>query len=384
MYNTNKVDRLSSGKYRARYSYRGKRYSKTFLNARMAQAWLDSEDFYIQSCERNGERYESPKQREAAQVVDRMTLNEWFDSEYMQRTDITHSTKQTNSNLWLRMVRPYIGEMQLTAITKKDVLDYATHNQSRAKSKDHAATVYKLLSSVLNRAVKFERIQTNPCQYPEFGRRPKPKQKELLTTDQLAVVLREVGKHYELAIKLAAACSLRVGEWSELRKKDVQIRRKGNDPVAAVVHIERSVSTDKGKEVIGKPKTEAGIRSVSVPNWLVKELAAHVDALPGAESLLFIRPCGKRITRQSFNKVLTRAGRVAGYVRDDLTTHQLRHFGATEFLRAGGNVKDVQARLGHTTSEMAMRYLHASQRRDEEIANSVPVFVAAPDVEDEG
>lgn len=219
MYNTNKVDRLSSGKYRARYSYRGKRYSKTFLNARMAQAWLDSEDFYIQSCERNGERYESPKQREDAQVVDRMTLNEWFDSEYMQRTDITHSTKQTNSNLWLHMVRPYIGEMQLTAITKKDVLDYATHNQSRAKSKDHAATVYKLLSSVLNRAVKFERIQTNPCQYPEFGRRPKPKQKELLTTDQLAVVLREVGKHYELAIKLAAACSLRVGEWSELRKR---------------------------------------------------------------------------------------------------------------------------------------------------------------------
>lgn len=47
-------------------------------------------------------------------------------------------------------------------------------------------------------------------------------------------------------------------------------------------------------------------------------------------------------------------------------------------------MKDVQARLGHTTSEMAMRYLHASQRRDEEIANSVPVFVAAPDVEDEG
>lgn len=384
--NTGKIEVLPSGNYRANYSYNKVRNRKTFPTKGMAQSWLEDEQDYIRQCERNGVPYQSYKERQKKEKEDLTTLNEWFDSDYMTRTDIRYSTKQTSLSLWDTWVRPFIGTQVLAKVTPLDVREYMAKIQKlpatkerKKLSKDRAAVVYKTLATVFNRAVKYERITLSPCQSPEYGRRPKTKEKDLLTTEQLAIVLREIGEHYQLAVKLASACSMRVGEWSELRKKDVDVIRDNTGAVVgALLHIERGVSTDKGKEVVDETKTEAGVRKVTVPGWLAPELAAHVDALADSEDLLFLRESGLRVTRQSFNKKLTRAGKKAGYVRSNLTTHQLRHFGATEFLRAGGTVADIKKRMGHTTSEMAMRYLHASQQRDAEIANSMPAFVIAP------
>jgi len=54
--------------------------------------------------------------------------------------------------------------------------------------------------------------------------------------------------------------------------------------------------------------------------------------------------------------------------RPDLRVHDLRHTGATMTARAGVTLAELQQRLGHSSVSAALRYQHAAQGRDTEIA----------------
>jgi integrase len=54
--------------------------------------------------------------------------------------------------------------------------------------------------------------------------------------------------------------------------------------------------------------------------------------------------------------------------RPDLRFHDLRHSGAVLAASTGATLAELMGRLGHSTPQAAMRYQHAAQGRDREIA----------------
>lgn len=60
---------------------------------------------------------------------------------------------------------------------------------------------------------------------------------------------------------------------------------------------------------------------------------------------------------KSFAKVLRPAARRSG-IDKRITAHSFRHGFATAYLLAGGNIRELQERLGHTSIKTTMRYLH--------------------------
>ena len=54
-----------------------------------------------------------------------------------------------------------------------------------------------------------------------------------------------------------------------------------------------------------------------------------------------------------------------------LRWHDLRHFSATTAAQTGATLAELQARLGHSTTQAAMRYQHAASNRDAEIAEAM-------------
>jgi integrase len=68
-----------------------------------------------------------------------------------------------------------------------------------------------------------------------------------------------------------------------------------------------------------------------------------------------------------------RARKLAG--RPDLRFHDLRHTGATLAAATGATLAELMARLGHSTPGAALRYQHASQDRDGEIAAALSELV---------
>jgi integrase len=186
---------------------------------------------------------------------------------------------------------------------------------------------------------------------------------------QLEMIMDEMPKQYRLMILLASWCALRFGELTELRRGDVDLSH-------ARVRVTRSVTWIDGKPTIGTPKSNAGIRDVSIPPHLMSAVQHHLRDHVGLskDALLFSTAKGEQIGRGgAFQKHWERARRAAG--RDDLRFHDLRHTGAVLAAQSGATIAELMGRLGHATPAMGIRYQHVAQGRDDVIARRMSEMI---------
>ncbi|MDQ3390066.1 MAG: tyrosine-type recombinase/integrase, partial [Actinomycetota bacterium] len=143
-----------------------------------------------------------------------------------------------------------------------------------------------------------------------------------------------------------------------------------------VVHVTRQLVEVDGRFVVGRTKSDAGIRSVAIPPALVPELERHLAEYVSAESdaAVFVGAKGATLSRSNFNKVWSRARHEVG--RPDLHLHDLRHYANTLAASAGASTKELMARLGHKSPAAALRYQHATTERDQAIAERIDDLIA--------
>ena len=124
----------------------------------------------------------------------------------------------------------------------------------------------------------------------------------------------------------------------------------------------------RSRSVHGLTKTAGSVRLVSLPGFVVDVLAEHMEQHTGQapDALLFSTSDGNPIDSANLTRMFNRARKAVG--RPELHWHDLRHTGATLAYRAGATVKDVQKRLGHSTTRAAMIYAHAADDSDRLIA----------------
>jgi integrase len=230
--------------------------------------------------------------------------------------------------------------------------------------KTQAARAYGLLTSILNTAVQDHKIAENPCmirgaQSAKTGKRVDPP-----TPDELQKILDNITPRYKAAVILAAWAGLRYGEMTELRRKDLTVT-----PDTVIVNVTRAVTKVTGQGfIVGKPKSEAGVRAIVLPphvrSTVVEHLSKYTADFP--DCLLFPAADGvTHLSQSTFGKHWIPARKVAK--REDMPWHAMRHYGATRAALAGATLKELQERLGHSTVAAAMRYQHTAGR-DAELA----------------
>jgi len=356
-----KIRKLPSGNIQASYVHDdGRRYCapRTFTAEMDAQWWLADERRLIERGE-----WTPPASRVAAKARAGVTLREYAEGWLAQR-DLTPKTRAMYTELFRVRIFPSLGDERLTAVTPAMVrtwwvgLGKATPTRNR-----HA---YQLLRSVFNTARGDGLVSENPCQITTAGRSPKPREVQALTPAELVKVAESVPETYRAAVPLAAWCGLRFGELIELRRKDIRVHDG-----RTVLRIRRAATTVGTKIVVGAPKTDAGIRDVTVPPHVADLLRAHMKRYTktGPESFVFTTTRGQRLSKTAFTKTV-KAG-FAEVGKPDLRVHDLRHTGATLAAQAGATIKDLMLRIGHTTPAMAMRYQHSSAERDAAIADKL-------------
>jgi integrase len=124
--------------------------------------------------------------------------------------------------------------------------------------------------------------------------------------------------------------------------------------------------------------SDAGRRDVEIPPHLLPAIKDHLERFvgPQKDALLFPAAHGGHLAPASLYRQFYKARSVAK--RDDLRWHDLRHSGAVLAAATGATLAELMARLGHSTPGAAMRYQHAAQGRDRQIAKLLSKLADTP------
>lgn len=373
-----RIAQLPSGRWRARYTGPdGDLHNapRTFEAKIDAEGWLATERRLIDL-----DTWTPPTERQSRAESLSVTVTDYCESVIDRRTrrhpdPLRPGSAAVYRSLVKTRITPYIGHIGLGAVTPTTVaawVDSMATDFPDTKSRNSQA--YRLFASVCSDAVEGEGegegegglLPVSPCRSPKAGRKPKPARKPLLTPDEYTALVAALPERYRLMAELMAGCALRLGEVTELRKKDVRVVRAG-DAVGVTVTVARAVSWTTGETPhIGPPKSEAGHRTVTVPPHVAGLLIDHLGTLASRDALLFTNVTGAQIRPTSFRKVFERAATTAG--RPDVSPHMLRHFGAVQAALVGATLRELMDRLGHSTPTTALIYQHTAAGRDAEIA----------------
>ena len=349
------IERLPSGRYRAKYrGPDGNRYAAPVtFDARVdAEAWLTDERRKIS----RGEWAPPGRTRDQPKAL---TLEEYA-GKWMTRRDLKPRTRSHYHALLTHQILPALGDVPLKALTSERVRDwYADLDRTKPTLRAHA---YGLLRTILATAVEDEKLAANPCHIRGAGNTKRARKIRPATLAELEVLAANMPERYRAMVMLSSWCALRFGEVTELRRKDLDLTN-------GVIRVRRGVVRADGETVVGQPKSTAGVRDVHVPPHLLPMLRAHVETMPlrGRDGLLFPAADGtSHLAPSTLYRHFYAARKAAG--RPDLRWHDLRHSGAVLAASTGATLAELMGRLGHSTPGAALRYQHAAQGRDAEIA----------------
>ena len=337
-------------------------YAPTTFGAEIdARGWLAAEHKKIESGE-----WTAPARR--SQTLPPATFGVFAES-WLADRPLKPRTRDLYRRLLDQKILPTLGDVALKDITSLTVRQWhATLDPELPTRRAHA---YALLRTILGSAVTEELLTANPCHIRGAGQSKRVHKIKPATLGELEAIVTALPDRYGLMVLMASWCALRFGELTELRRKDIDLK-------AGRIMVRRAVTVVNGEPIIGLPKSDAGIRDVAIPPHLLPLVKDHLGTFAewGKDGLLFPAAVnGGHLGHGTFFKTWDKARKAAG--RPDLRFHDLRHTGAVLAAQTGATLAELMNRLGHSTPAMAIRYQHASNDRDAEIARLLSRMVEA-------
>ena len=204
-------------------------------------------------------------------------------------------------------------------------------------------------------------IRRNPCQIKGAGQ-ANSAERPVLTVPQVFALADAIDQRDRARVHLAVFDSLRWGELAALRRCDMDFDKR-------TVRIGCQLTEISGHLTFGPPKTQAGKRTVAIPDLIIPVIGWHLDNVtkPGDDALVFTSPTGKLLRHGLFrSRVWVKATHRVGL--PGLHFHDLRHTGNMLAAATGATLRELMDRMGHSTTRAALIYLHGSDARQHEIA----------------
>jgi integrase len=349
------IRRLPSGRYQVRYRTADGRHvtaPTTFETKADAGRFLSK----IETDLLRGE-WADPR-------LGRTSFNEWADRWLDSTVNLRANTKAGYVSILHRYLRPVFGSYPLARIDALAVRAWLAKLEADGVGQATRAKAYRLLARILAGAVEARYLAVNPCGIRGAASDGAPEMR-IATVDQVAAIADRVPARYRALVLVAAFGGLRWGELVGLRRMRVDLER-------GTVTVAEQLLEVNGAFSVGAPKSAAGRRTVALPAVVVEALAEHLAryTAKSPEAFVFLSSQGKHLRRSNFNRrVWQPATRAAGV--EGLRVHDLRHTAGTLATAAGGSLREVMDRLGHSTTVAAVRYQHVMADRDAAIAREL-------------
>lgn len=293
-------------------------------------------------------------------------------------------------------ILPVIGHLKLSMIQPQtlnklysDMLSSRKDGKAGGYSPTTVKRVHALISSILSTAVQWNILISNPCERVKPPKQTRNSNEvEFFTPEQTIAFLDEleaetkagtIQLQHNIFFQLSLFCGLRRGETVALLWSDI-------DFTLNTISITKATGLVKGKPYTKAPKNKTSIRTIAVPEHIMKLLKRYHleynkyhlsigDKWEGNE-YLFIQWNGKQMYPSTpygvFKGILKRYNKSHPEPLPDIPLHGLRHTSATLLISQNIDVRTVSNRLGHAQTSTTMNiYSHSLMKMDSVAADSL-------------
>jgi integrase len=283
-----------------------------------------------------------------------LTLGKYLVDQWLphQATRVKGRTLHRYAQLMRVHVLPSLGGVKLAKLRPSHVQAVLDGMATAPRTK---VQVYRVLSAALRQSVRWQILAVNPA---AAASPPRPGRPRLNVPDPAAVrrIIRAAEDDwFGVALTLLATTGMRRGEALALQWQSVDLDSGAGRIVQSVEAVGQHLS-------FGLPKTDRARRTVSLPpatvallrRWRAHQLERRVllgSDWQGTDLVIEHgdgRPVHPDVFSRRFQRLTERLG-LAG-----VRLHDLRHFYATECLKAGVHPKVVSEALGHASTAFTM------------------------------
>jgi integrase len=193
-------------------------------------------------------------------------------------------------------VLPTFAHTPVAAITRADVQDWINHLDAKGLAPNTIRQIYRtVFKAIISLALDDELIFRTPCRRIELRAAAKA-ELQLLAPDQVVAITAAVRPRYRAMVILAAGTGMR---WSE----SAGLTLDRIDWQARTVKVDRQLKRNAKTPIFTPPKTNAGIRTLPLPDLGVAELLQHLSQYPpGPAGLLFSTPAGAVLNQNNWRR----------------------------------------------------------------------------------
>ena len=306
-------------------------------------------------------------------------LDEWL---ALHKETVKASTWQFIELRANKHVRPYFKDMYVDKITLRQCQDFVNKTFKVAP----VAYVYSvsIVKNTLDYALRLGMIESNPMLYvikPKKQANISDNHGNYYNKDELKKFL-DVAKNTNLKkyalFRLLAFSGMRVGECLALTWHDLNYK---NNTIA----INKTLARTNNGIKIQTPKTKASNRVISLDNetiqvlkmWQLEQrkqlLKVGINAMD-SKQLIFSNGKNSFIIVPTVRLAIKQIAKKAGI--HSITTHGFRHTHATLLFASGLDIKQVQARLGHSNVQTTLNiYTHAMKEKQDKIGDEFAKYI---------
>lgn len=274
-------------------------------------------------------------------VRDAIEMSDFWKNHYLPyvKKRLREGTVFGYEKKYKQYIEPRFGNMLLSQI-EPIVIDRWLDDIDTVNKRFEA---FKMLRQILSRAVRWNLLDSNPCDRVEIPNKPTYRP-EVLTAEEVRIYLGHFrGSPVEAGVLVALGGGLRRSEIVALDWEDIT-----SD---GIVTIDNAITSIGGEAKDDKPKTEFSNRRVHLPKFVTKRL----NELRGKGPLLQ-NSKGERMHPEKFSALYAKQRDTLPEGVKRIPLKNLRHTSLTMAIESGVDLLAVSRRAGHSNVAITSAY----------------------------
>lgn len=283
--------------------------------------------------------------------------------------DMSHRLRENSvdgkKNVFKNRILPYFKDKPINAITPTDIRTWQNEQISKGYSDAYLDRIQNMLTTIMNYAVKYYNLPANPCDKAgHMGKRTRSQ--KFWTVDEFNQIMESVtDASASTALQVLFYSGMRFGELLALTMQDLDFT---NNTISITKSLQHRA---KAGDLITPPKTDNGIRCISMPPAIMQTIKSYTERIYGISASDHVFT----FTKSLINGNMKRGAAAANIPL--IRIHDLRHSHVSLLIDMGFSPHLIAERIGDTVQMVNNTYGHLYPTRHQEVADKLNELIVS-------